>query len=459
MIPWYVFPPEVKSDTTVAHHDTAGWTITAKPASHPANGNPCQLFEIPDGTVDRNGCWLQVYDINGKPRYKGQGMHGALYLSGMPDGAGILIDILPEVSGSSSAPALAPIEPAGRFTLAGGRRLRWRSVTGFQVVEQVAHGRESEAVDFLGWCGEHRVAPRVLAMAFHLFKLRPEEGRAALPRVMELAARAGVYLEITALADTKSYHGMDLDHHVYDVGRTAQGGLCRVEVANEVLPLHSTQDDRLGDLEFLKRLARLVPSAVPVSLGSNHNGADEDPAIAIETQPFSNGYITDHMSRDDGDNAWRWVRHTNELGWLADNYDLDAINDEPQRKDTTPGKHMALAVLCHAIRDIGDTFHYEGGLYARIPHGAELDAFNGREQGWNLVENETWFNHGTYTNAGQGWPVKGFESALRVYSTVQGDHALTLALDAANARIDWHDDAHPTLLASRDGALVYRVTR
>lgn len=455
MTPWYIFPNDPNHDTSMATHDVAGWTLTAIPTTHPSNGAPCQMFSLPDGTPDGNGCRLTITDIHGKLQYN---LHGVLYLH-LPTGAGLVVDIFPLRQVPVPAPALAPINPQGRFTFAGGQRLRWRGITAFRLLEFVAHGREADAETYLSWCLEHRVYPRVLCMAKHLFELNPRDGVAALPRFLEMAADHRVYCELTALADTKSYPGMDLGWMVDAVGNSAFiTQLARVEIANEVLPLHPTQDDRLGNLDVLASLARRVPSGVAVSLGSNHNGSDEDRSIAHKTQSFPNGYITDHMDRTDEENGWKWVRHTNELGWISDDTNLDSINDEPKRSDLTPGKHLALAVLCHAIRDIGNTFHYGGGLHGLIPTGAELAAFQGCEQGWNLIEAETWFHHGTYRNAGQGWPVKGFTNANRVYSSVQGNRAITLALDAANVHIDWDEHARPEQIIELDGARVYRVT-
>lgn len=97
---WYVFPPDV-TDTCVAAHDTAGWTLTAQPAKHPSNGADCQAFQVPDNTSDGNGCSLQVTNAKGIALYK-KPIHGVLYLN-LPTGVGLLVDVLPEVSGSGAS--------------------------------------------------------------------------------------------------------------------------------------------------------------------------------------------------------------------------------------------------------------------------------------------------------------------------------------------------------------------
>lgn len=356
----------------------------------------------------------------------------------------------------AATPALQRLSARGRYLYAGDQRLKWRSITGFRLLELIATGRQAEAETFARWCAENKIAPRVLTSANVLFRLTPSVGAAVLPDLLALFAQVGCYVEVVAFADS-AYYTYDHNAHMRDVANKCEAsGIAILEVANEVVQIHPTQDSRLGDIDYLMTLARLASSSLPLSIGSTHNGDDENRSLAEASRKLGNAYATAHMMRSNEENNWKWVRHTNELGWIADDVRIYAINDEPRRDDTTPGKHLALAVLCHGIRDIGDTFHCASGLQAQIPNGAELSAFEARKQGWDLIPAD--FSP-TYRNSGQGWPVKGLNSGLRVYSGVQGGLAYTLVVDGDSNSPQWYDNAKPELLASRDRALVYRVTQ
>ena len=149
------------------------------------------------------------------------------------------------------------------------------------------------------------------------------------------------------------------------------------------------------------------------------------------------------------ENGWKWVRHPNDLGWIADDLGIWLSSAEPQRHDMTPGKHLATAIVGHGIRNIGECFRYAGGPQGQVPTGAEVDAFLARKQGWDLSVD--W--HGTYANAGHvGSPVKSFTNALRVYNSYVGNDALVVGCDMPNASVEWPDGVQTTLLVERDGA-------
>ncbi len=90
MTQWYIFP--VTDAHCIATHDTTGWVVTATPATHPSNGAPCQVFDIPTGTPDGHGCALQIFTTAGKLQYD---LHGVLYLA-LPTGAGLVVDVYPK---------------------------------------------------------------------------------------------------------------------------------------------------------------------------------------------------------------------------------------------------------------------------------------------------------------------------------------------------------------------------
>lgn len=90
MTPWYLFPPD--GAICLATHDVDGWMLQAHPATHPSNGAPCQVFDVPDTTLDRQGCSLLITNATGQDLYR---LHGVLYLA-LPTGAGLVVDVYPK---------------------------------------------------------------------------------------------------------------------------------------------------------------------------------------------------------------------------------------------------------------------------------------------------------------------------------------------------------------------------
>lgn len=256
-----------------------------------------------------------------------------------------------------------------RFVQADGSPFDWRGITAFRLAEQVARGREREAAAYLDWAAARGVTVvRVLAMARHLFALTPEDGRRALPRLLDLAADRGIHVEIVALADTAELT-IDLDAHVRAVGAIAAAHPnALVEIANE--PFHPTQHASLHDRATLARLATLIPDPVMVAFGS-------------DTPDTSGGgdYVTVHMPR--GERPGDHVKALEKAGDLVTRYGRPVVSDEPigagpvldpGRRDNAPERFRAAA---RATRAAGmyATFHYESGLHARIPQGVELASF------------------------------------------------------------------------------------
>ena len=161
-----------------------------------------------------------------------------------------------------------PLRVAGtRFIDAKGSAFAWRGITAFRLAEMIASGHEQDVVAYLNWARSERLSVvRVLLMAHHLFKLAPDTGRKALPRLLDLAKERGLAVEVVALADTNAYQ-FDFDAHIREVGQIAHDkGNAFVELANE--PGHHTQDARLHDPAFARHLADLLPAGAVVALGS-----------------------------------------------------------------------------------------------------------------------------------------------------------------------------------------------
>lgn len=282
----------------------------------------------------------------------------------------------PPARPSSATPAprtAGPIHLAIRGTRfeKDGARFDWRGITAFRLAEMIAHGREQEAVAFLDWAAQQRLTVvRVLLMAQHLFQLKPDEGRGALARLLALAAARNLHVEAVLLADTAAI-AVDQQQHVKAAGEIAAAhGNALIEIANE--PWHPTQDVRLHDPHYVKKLAALVPAAVPVALGSAERNAG-----------YAAGrYATWHSPRASGQEGWGHVLALADGVKLVADWRTPVISDEPMgaagamipgRRDSEPARFGAAAALTR-LAGLEATFHYEGGLQARIPEGREAAA-------------------------------------------------------------------------------------
>ena len=292
----------------------------------------------------------------------------------------------PRTAGSEAArsPAVARLQIQGNeFVDQAGQAFRWRGITAFRLAEMLARGREQDVVAYLDWARRERLTVvRVLLMARHLFQLTPQDGVAALPRLLQLAAERGLYVEAVLLADTGE-QSLDLPALV----KAAAPVLVKhpnalAEIANE--PWHPTQDPRLHDPAYVASLARLLPATVPVALGSleGHDG------YAAEGT-----YATWHAPRSNRDGGWGHVVEIAAGASLPQRWQKPVISDEPigaaesyvpGRRDNDPARFAAAAALTR-LAGLGATFHYEGGLQARTPAGRERECFDAWRRGLDAL--------------------------------------------------------------------------
>lgn len=448
-----IVPPQPDALCQLQHDD--GLVVVGVPAPHPS-GVPGQAFDIPDGIPNGHGMWIRI----AAPGQPSIAQHGRLFLNDgtlpypwQPGETAVLagVDLFqwPTVT-PIPGPAFSPLQLTGRhgFANAAGQSVPLCGVTAFRLVELVATGRIADARAFIDGMRPANVF-RVLVMAKNLFALDPTTGRSALKATLDLAQELGVYLSVVSLADSKAYT-FDIDTHVREVGLVCAFSPACVfnELGNELYSLHPTQDDRLGELEYLLDLATEVPDGVALSLGSTH-GPDDESDI------FKDGdLLTIHGARDGGSDGWRWVRHTNEQRALADRLGKYVVNDEPRRDDLSPDKHLGLALLCRLF-SLGDTFHFKGGLQCEVAQGEERTAFEARVRGWQAIP-PAW--QGEYKNAGHtNSPVKGFSGGsenTRVYSSIAGDRGYTLVLaHTPTLVIEWTWPTHDLILREGDCAL------
>lgn len=284
----------------------------------------------------------------------------------------------PQVSQSPAHKRTSPISlsrlriEGTYFRTADGKPFLWRGLSAFRLIELIAHGREADAIRLLDWAAERKISVvRAFVIAHHLFQLKPDEGLRALPRLLALAAARGLYVEVVAFADTKEIE-IDVAGHMKAVASVvAAHDNAILEVANE--PWHPTQDPYFHTPANVQKLACLIPSEVPVALGS-----------AERAEGYAAGrYVTWHSPRASGRDGWQHVASLAEGASLVAKWQKPIVSDEPLgagptaipgRRDDNPARFGAAGAVTR-LAGLGATFHYEGGLQARIPAGPELASF------------------------------------------------------------------------------------
>jgi hypothetical protein len=385
----------------------------------------------------------------------------ALLLTGCSRPPGTAADVPRQTSEPPSAVPAQPSRALPRLRVEGvrfaderGVTFQWRGISAFRLVELVARGREPDAVAFLDWAATQKLTlVRVFVIARHLFPLAPDDGLRALPRLLELAAARGLYVEVVALADTADSQ-VDLEAHVRAVGAVAEAHPnAVVEIANE--PWHPTQDRRLHDPAYVRRLSELVPRSVPVALGS----AEGDARYA------EGAYATWHSPRAGGRDAWQHVLALAEGAALLSTWRKPVVSDEPigaaaaatpGRRDDEPARFGAAAALTR-LAGLGATFHYEGGLHARIPAGRELECLAAWRAGLDVLDGMS--NGGALVAGGdlKGASVRNARAAFgRLLDREMWIVGVDPAADASVALSDgWRVDA----TARAPGVILFRASR
>lgn len=246
-----------------------------------------------------------------------------------------------------------------QFIQPDGTPFEWRGITAFRLLEFVAHGREADADAYLAWAASKKLTVvRVLAMADGIFQLSPADGQHALPRLLEIAQRHKMHVEVVALTGTAVIK-VDMPRFVKAIGAIcARYPNALLEIANE--PGHPTQAAAVHDPTYLESLAQLVPKGVPVALGSVEYG-----------DGFAKGaYVTWHAPRS---GRGGWPAQIAQGAALVRRFKKPVVNDEPigaadqaipGRRDNDPARFREGAAATRKA-GLGATFHYDGGIQAR----------------------------------------------------------------------------------------------
>lgn len=384
-------------------------------------------------------------------------------------------------------PLPPPVNLCGRLRVEGrtilcadGRPFRWRGATAFDLVDQIADGREAEAIAFLAWAQKTGFTlVRTITMGHNTrMHLAPVDGQRALPRLLALAAAHDLYVEVVALVDTRAFAPFDRDDHVRHVGRACEGAenCAGVELTNE--NAHPSQMRDLQDEPILRWLSAQVPTVVLVAWGSNCCGQADEPAEQPGQPDYPIALRGGHylaVHRDRSRDKWNQVRRVRELErlsaatgrYVVDDEPIGAGEvDEPGRRETDPDIFFTQGVLSR-IMSVGSTFHFEDGLRAQLPaptskQQAAAEAFIA---GARLIPAETRL---TFHNAGwESSPVftANWSRVVRVYTGVaaDGQRAWTVALGLSHVdpQIAWRAPwgGHVSVVADRREIRVLAIRR
>ena len=175
-------------------------------------------------------------------------------------------------------------------------------------------------------------------------------------------------------------------------------------------------------------LAARLPAEVPVALGS----VEADDGFA------GPDYATWHSPRNSGQDGWGHVLRLADGAELARKFKMPVVSDEPigagsryepGRRDDVPARFRAAALLTR-LAGLGATFHYSGGLQARIPEGRELQCFDAWNEAWALLPADVEIQ-GTFALSGTTEAVvQAFDRATGygVFERIAGSRGWVLAV-------------------------------
>lgn len=245
--------------------------------------------------------------------------------------------------------------------------------------------------------------------------------RERLPLLLSEAAARGLYVEVTAITDSRD-GGYDPAAHVAAVaGICDQATNAILEVANE--PYHGTQLDAIHSAAHLLAIGRV--SRIPFALGA----AADDESVEMGGGTF----VTAHLDR--GRDKWNQVRRVRELAALSENTGKPVLNNEPigagevshgGRRESDPAFFFCMGAL-NRLFEVGGVFHSEAGVNA-VPLGpVEQACAEAFVAGSRVIPAEERLG---FMNAGwTGSPVASarFEQTIvRAYTGVSGARAWTV---------------------------------
>jgi len=318
--------------------------------------------------------------------------------------------------------------------------------------------RSSDAMRaFLDWAARTGFnGIRVFAGALGWAPQSAAQARAALPQLLTEAGARGLYVEVTAITDSRN-GGYDPVEHFRAVARIAeQGSNAILEVANE--PYHGTQADAIHSADGLLAMGR--QSQLPFALGA----AQDDESVEMG----GGSYVTAHLDR--GRDKWNQVRRVRELAVLGDTTRKPILNNEPigaaevsqrGRRESDPAFFFCMGAL-NRIFEVGGVFHSEAGLAGALPGPVQQACADAFVEGSRIVpvDDRLVFKNATWADS----PIvkaRFDDTIIRAYTGVGGSAAWTVLVGLSGdpgleLRAPWR---FARRLAQRPGVEVLELQR
>ena len=306
--------------------------------------------------------------------------------------------------------------------------------------------------------------------------LTPAMARANLPGLLDLLAKRGLAVEVTALTGTAT--GYDAKAHLTAVADILAGrpGVL-LELANEIT--NGTQDQAVTAAANLRAWGQEIaqPRGLLWAIGATDTDEPCPAADAADRPEVCSGYqggeyaagggsySTAHLDR--GRPTWNNVRRVREIFAIADETGRPSFNNEPMGADELDGRQtgkqrwndpalfFAMGALDRAF-SIGGVHHSEAGRYSVLPGPVQQQCAEAYLAGHRAVDAALGGQVGSYRNIGhQGSPVVGanLDEVIRAYSFIVGNVGVTVAVGMGqNPAIQWGNGWPPgTETASMTG--------
>jgi hypothetical protein len=129
---------------------------------------------------------------------------------------------------------------------------------------------------------------------------------------------------------------------------------------------------------------------------------------------------------------------------------------DPGRRDNEPSRFAAAAALTRLV-GMAATFHYEGGLYSKIPAGPEATSLAAWKAGLALVGDAA---AGEFLQGAAVDRLAGTQGARRVYARVTAEEALVLLIGPGPApSVTWETGWKETRREAIPGVLLVQARR
>lgn len=325
---------------------------------------------------------------------------------------------------AEETPVLAPItvESNKRWFSYGGQRLDFREYSNFAALGLIQHGREAEVREnFRGAKGMGFTVARVfLAYRYDGPHAGPDQPNfyPSLQRLLDIAAQEGMLLRLTYIAATEPWGGVwHPDRRDIWSGSVRAGGeqfvrevsawLCGrggilTELANE--PGQIGMRDSFDELHALGvEVMRACPTEV---LGGGAVDGPNDQDARLARAPFA--YVDAHIERRQDVRGFEWVKRSGEYtlidqdhlptSWRGPFVSGEPINFvEGKNGDAEQSASVAFAYAAVSrARQFNTNFHFDGGLYGRLPEPRTLEAvqcYHAALDAFPMLTDRKWRGH------------------------------------------------------------------